>query len=262
MANLDKAPGPGSRFDWRHWVHRFDRMQERYLPRRAERFAVIARIIGATRRNVGRILDLGCGAGSLTEFLLDAFPESRAVGVDVDAAILLLARPRLERFGPRAELLHRDLRDTSWAEGLGAEFDAVVSATALHWLSSASLVQLYRRLPGVLAPGGVFLNADHIGSDSPAIQEAWRQETANPALREGAPPSDTWSEFFEGYAAAVGANRGTVGEKAVGKWEGVEDGMPLAWQFDRLRECGFVSVDCFWRFGKDAVYGGLAGGAH
>ena len=35
-------------FDWAHWVRRWDRMQARYLVRRGERFAILARVVRET----------------------------------------------------------------------------------------------------------------------------------------------------------------------------------------------------------------------
>ena len=43
-----------------------------------------------------------------------------------------------------------------------------------------------------------------------------------------------------------------------GACAGVEEGLPLAWHFDKLTESGFSSVDCFWRCDCDAIYGGIS----
>lgn len=37
----------------------------------------------------------------------------------------------------------------------------------------------------------------------------------------------------------------------------VEEGLPLAWHLDTVREHGFAHVDCFWRSDRDAIYGGI-----
>lgn len=227
--------------------------------RRAERFEIIIRMIRATQGNVRRVLDLGCGAGTLTELILEAFPQCQVIGVDVDASMLALARPRLEKFGRRVELLHEDLRDKSWLGGAGSGFDAVVSATALHWLSPENLAALYEQLARVIAPGGIFLNADHVGSDWPAIQKDREQHREEMCHQEQHGDSDTWDGFFESYAAALNVDAAGIGEKGIGQWEGIEDGLPLSWHLDRLRECGFVSVDCFWRCDCDAIYGAIRG---
>jgi SAM-dependent methyltransferase len=243
--------------DWQHWVDRLDRMQERYLVGRQERFGIIVQAIRAVCPQPHRILDLGCGTGSLTAAVLAAFPGCQAVGVDLDASLLLLAKHRLAQFGSRVKLLNEDLRDTGWIDKAGGGLDAAVSATALHWLSAAHLAELYRRVGAVLKPGGIFLNADHAGSERPAIQTAW-QEQKRAAL---VPMSDreVWSDFWRAYAAALGWDPGMMGSNVVGAWEGVEDGMPMAWHFARLRESGFAAPECFWRFAGDAVYGALRG---
>lgn len=241
--------------DWRHWVERFDRMQERYLVGRRERFEIVVGTIRSVCPQPERILDLGCGTGSLTEAVLEGFPACQVVGVDLDASLLLLAKHRLDRFGGRAVLLNEDLRGGGWVDLAGSNFDAAVSATALHWLSAEHLATLYRRLGDLLKPGGIFLNADHVAGEHPAIQKAWEKQKrtalAPLADREG------WSEFWRAFAAALGWDESKMGEKVVGEWEAVEDGMPLAWHFDRLRESGFGAMDCFWRFAGDAIYGGL-----
>ena len=39
----------------------------------------------------------------------------------------------------------------------------------------------------------------------------------------------------------------------------VEEGLPLAWHLDTVREHGFAHVDCFWRSDCDAVFGLVSG---
>ena len=44
---------------------------------------------------------------------------------------------------------------------------------------------------------------------------------------------------------------------ALGKWTGIEPGLPLAWHFAALRRARFTALDCFWRSEADAIYGGI-----
>jgi SAM-dependent methyltransferase len=246
--------------DWDVWVRRFDRMQERYLNRRAERFVVIVGVIRAIQESPARIIDLGCGTGTLTQAILEAFPSCRVRGVDLDESLLALAKARLRGFGDRVELVCQDLRDAAWFGRSRVRFCAAVSATALHWLSPENLAKLYRSLASIVKPGGVFLNADHAASGNAQIQAQWKRRRDAAVQSFPDRNADTWSGFFKAYAEAIGADPGTIGENAVGPWEGVEEGMPLAWHFDRLREAGFVEPDCFWRCDCDAVYGALRSG--
>ena len=115
-----------------------------------------------------RVLDLGCGPGSLCDAVADRFPDAEVVGLDRDPILLRLGR-ETNRHGERMRLLDLDLADPGWIHEVGRErFDAVVSATALHWLSPDKLAGLYVALPQVLNPGAVFLNADHLYFDGAA----------------------------------------------------------------------------------------------
>ncbi|NNG05803.1 MAG: methyltransferase domain-containing protein [Inquilinus sp.] len=90
-----------------------------------------------------RILDLGCGDGTLTESLIAAGAE--VVGIDASADMVAAARAR-----------GIDARTADAAAlSFTAEFDAVFSNAALHWMTAADAV-----LAGVrraLRPGGRFV---------------------------------------------------------------------------------------------------------
>jgi len=53
----DIRPPPD--LDWQCWVDSWDRMQERYLVKRAERFEIIVRLIRETRHSVEAVLGPG-----------------------------------------------------------------------------------------------------------------------------------------------------------------------------------------------------------
>jgi SAM-dependent methyltransferase len=243
--------------DWPAWVARWDRMQERYLVGRAERFAMTSRLVRDTQGPAPLILDLGCGTGSLMAALLETIPDAHAVGVDLDPTLLLLAKKRLAAFGDRAQTILADLREASWLAGIPKPFDAIVSATALHWLDPEQLAAVYVQIATLLCPGGIFLNADHVASDSPLVQQAWAKHRAETLAAQSDPAADDWESFINAYLAALGAEASAARQLALGEWQGVEDGLPLAWHFDHLRQAGFSAVDCFWRLDCDAIYGGV-----
>jgi len=245
-------------FDWPQWVDRWDRMQERYLVRRRERFEMMVRLIRDTQQSVRQLVDLGCGTGTLTLRLLEVFPQAQVFGLDGDPTMLALARSRLESYGTRARIIQADLRDGGWRDSITGEIDGAVSATALHWLDPGRLPDLYRAVAGLLRPGGIFLNADHVGSSSPAVQKAWEQHREEARREEGDTNADDWREFWSAYAVALGLGLAEIRQRFDGMLEqSVEAGLPLAWHFDQLRAAGFSSVDCFWRCDCDAIYGGI-----
>jgi SAM-dependent methyltransferase len=275
-------------FDWEDWVARWDRMQSYYLVRREERFALLARMVHEVAGASARVVDLGCGPGSLMEAVLDALPQAKIWGIDFDPAVLLLARARLARYGqrvlargggamPRAHVALADLRSPNWMDGLPDQVDAVISATALHWLKSGPLATLYGQIAALLRPGGLFLNADHVGSEWPLLQAGWERrraemraahdESGTEADRNSAngdpDAPEPWDAFWAAYVAALGVDAteflsAEADARVLGGWDGgVEQGLPLAWHLDTLREAGFGAVDCFWRCDCDAIYGGF-----
>ena len=245
-------------FDWQPWIDRWERMQERYLVDRAERFAVMIRMVRATQPSVSRVLDLGCGPGSLMCQFLKDFPDAQVVGIDLDQTLLRLARAQLTNFGERAKIIQADLRESSWVQ-LASQFDAVVSSTALHWLAPEQLATLYVQVAQVLRPGGIFLNADHVGSESPSIQQAWERHR-DELLKSKTTNADDWNGFWKAYAQALEVNHDEIHQRLEATYaKGVEQGLPLSWHFHELQTKGFLYVDCFWRSDGDAVYGGILG---
>jgi len=246
---MDLPPG----VDVEQWVARWDRMQERFLVARRERLEQLVRLVRAAVPAPRLVADLGCGTGSVAALVLEAFPEAQVVGLDLDPTLLALARGRCQRHGARARFAQVDLR-SAWTSALGGAPDAAVSATALHWLSAEQLSALYHQIAGVLAPGGLFLNADHAAASVPGVQALW-EASRRAALAPGGAPGEAWDRFWEGYLAALGPGARAAREAALGKVDGVEEGLPLAWHLNELRAAGLVGADCFWRCDGDAILG-------
>ncbi|HEV7625916.1 MAG TPA: class I SAM-dependent methyltransferase, partial [Streptomyces sp.] len=78
--------------NWQAWQDSWDRQQECYLPDREERFRVMLDMVEALVGPEARVLDLACGTGSISDRLLRRFPAARSTGVDLDPALLTIAR--------------------------------------------------------------------------------------------------------------------------------------------------------------------------
>lgn len=243
--------------NWRLWVERWDRMQERYIVRRAERITLLVSLVRETVKPVGRVLDLGCGTGSLMQAFLEAFPETEVYGVDFDPALLPLAQERLRSYEGQTRLILADLRADGWRAQLPDSVDAVISATALHWFTEVQLSSLYRQLASLVRPGGLFVNADHVGSRQPDVQRFWEKSREEMRRVEAKQEGEDWDGFWEAYGQALGlSGHRRVTERVLGGWDGgVEEGLPLEWHFAELKASGFSHPECFWRCDCDAIYG-------
>jgi ubiquinone/menaquinone biosynthesis C-methylase UbiE len=214
-------------------------------------------LIADTQRKVSRVLDIGCGTGSLMLPILEAFPAAEVWGIDFDPTLLSLAKKRLDRFGERVKLIEADLRKSNWPILVPAPFDAVVSATTLHWFSPLQLSRLYKQFGRILRAGGIFLNADHAGSSSKQIQKGWENQRRCLTRKYQKSDADDWDGFWRAYGRALKISVKDFRKKLMGSWVGTEIGLPLAWHFEKLKAGGFEAVDCFWRLDYDAVFGGI-----
>ncbi len=153
--------GPLTRAVARQWVAAWDRQQALYIPERERRFSVMFDAIESYLPPSFVALDVGCGPGSLSQRLLARFPQARVVALDLDPVLMQLGR-RAQLVDPaRTRWVESDLRDPNWTRALPeGRFDAILSTTALHWLSPTDLVRTYRVLHDLLRPGGLFLNGD------------------------------------------------------------------------------------------------------
>jgi SAM-dependent methyltransferase len=120
----------------------------------------------------GRVLDLGCGDGRLGGLVLQAYPASTVVCVDMSTAMLDAARAR---FGGdrRVTFVQARLDDALPVDG---PFDAIVSSLAIHHVTHERKRALYAEMAALLAPGGVVANLDIVESPTRALHVQWRDE--------------------------------------------------------------------------------------
>lgn len=115
-------------------------------------------LVGQARVLPGhRVLDLGCGTGTLTILLKTAAPEATVAGLDGDPEALGIAREKAAREGVAIEF-HEAL---AWdAPFETASFDRVVSSLVFHHLTTENKRRTLRRIREWLRPGGELHVAD------------------------------------------------------------------------------------------------------
>jgi trans-aconitate 2-methyltransferase len=126
--------------------YRWDPAQyNRYARERARPFEDLVARIGLTAPR--RILDVGCGPGSLTRSLLDRWPEAVVTGVDSSTDMIGAAQQHA--VDGRLDFVLADVATWQPAEHV----DVVVANAVLQWVPGH--VELVSMLAGWLAPGGV-----------------------------------------------------------------------------------------------------------
>ncbi|HEX7224683.1 MAG TPA: class I SAM-dependent methyltransferase, partial [Candidatus Limnocylindria bacterium] len=120
-------------------------------------------------RPPSRILDLGAGTGYTLRRVLEAFPEARALGLDVSAEMLGRARERLAGLEDRAEIRAGNIA----APELEGSFDAILSILAVHHLFPDEKRHLFSRIWEHTEPGGLFVLADYFRPATDRLSELY-----------------------------------------------------------------------------------------
>ncbi len=128
------------------------------------------------------VVDAGCGTGRVTEFLLERLPGGTVLAVDVSEKMVEAAAERFAGDG-RVRVERQDLLELE----VGEPVDVVFSTATFHWILDHD--RLFRRLAGVLKPGGLL--AAQCGGTGNVARVL---ETAREVMRE-----ERFREAFDGW---------------------------------------------------------------
>ncbi len=121
----------------------------------------------ATIQDGHRILDLGCGTGTLALMVKRAHRDAEVFGLDADSEALKLARTKVEEAAIEVQL---DQGLASVLPYRAESFDRALSSLFFHHLPSELKLEAMREVLRVLRPGGEFHIADWGKPTSPAMR--------------------------------------------------------------------------------------------
>jgi tRNA (cmo5U34)-methyltransferase len=177
-----------------------------------------------------RVLDLGAGTGLLSREIGAAFPQARFELLDGSEPMLREARREL---ADRVAAVH--VADMAGALPAGP-FDAVVSALAIHHLDDHGKRDLFGRVHDVLAPGGVFVNADQVVASSSSLAGVYEAVWTRQCRALGATQAE-----LDGAGERMRHDRCADVNSQVG-W---------------LADAGFDPADCVYKSWRFAVMAGF-----
>jgi tRNA (cmo5U34)-methyltransferase len=188
------------------------------------------------------ILDLGCGEGLITKQIYDKSPNNNFYLVDASEEMLNKAKANLS--SSNVFFRHQTFDGYSASESDDCKYDLVISANAIHHLDSIQKTALFTRIYKDLKHGGLFLNIDAVhpsSAHSEEIQfEMWRN-WMNEKLEKNGKESEIGK-----YDNIPSVYKNNLEDKPSGLWD----------QLQTLSKCGFRDVDCFYKYGIFAVFGG------
>ena len=188
------------------------------------------------------ILDLGCGDGVLTEELLGKDESIIATLVDGSLTMLQKAKERLTAYSGM-HFIHASFQELLTGKVSLGHFDFCVSSFAIHHLEMKEKKNLFRYIYGHLNAEGHFINIDVVLSPSEGLEEwyfsiwrEWMQHMQDQLNVKDELPEDIIKRYQD--------------PSSMNKPDTLED------QLEALRETGFRDVDCYYKNGIFAVFGG------
>lgn len=105
------------------------------------------------------VLEIACGPGNITKYLLKKRPDFRLLGIDLAEKMVELAKVNI----PNAEFLIMDCRNLL---SLNKKFDAIIAGFCMPYLSNEECATLIGDIAGLLNPGGTLYFSTMEGDDS------------------------------------------------------------------------------------------------
>lgn len=195
----------------------FDRIIVALIPDYAQMVASLVETLPFDPEASIKVLDLGCGTGTVALSVLCTFPNAHLTCLDLAENMIDMARTKLVSY-----------RDVRYVVGdfndFSGDYDAVVSSLALHHLSTDDAKRrCYRRIYGSLSPGGVFYNADVVLASSERLRNTYMRQ---------------WRNFMRRSVSEQ-----EVEDKWIPKYYAEDHPAKLTDQLAWLREIGFEGVE-------------------
>jgi tRNA (cmo5U34)-methyltransferase len=184
-------------------------------------------------------LDLGCGDGLFIQELLKVFSPASVTLVDGSTEMLEAAKLRLAG-QKNIDFVQASFQKLLTDDPLKGGFDFIYSSLAIHHLPFEEKKKLYACISKHLSSGGHFVHYDVV---------------LPPTAKLGKWYLSLWSEWISGHP--VREHR----EKLLGipdQYKANPDNIPdtLESQLEALKDIGFSNVDCFYKYGIFALFGG------
>jgi tRNA (cmo5U34)-methyltransferase len=224
------------------------------IPMAREQIGVMLSLLSSRPEPVGSFLDLGCGDGILGAALLEKYPQSQGVLADFSEPMLVQAREQLQGHASRLKFVNLDYGDPNWVQALTpagvvppawqAPYDAVVSRYSIHHQPDDRKRAVYAGIYGLLAPGGWFVNIEHILPSADLVTDLFDDSIIDGRY---ALEVENGGQKSREQIADIFLNRPDIGANLL---------TPVDIQCGWLNEIGYEQVDCYFRIYELAVFAG------
>ena len=200
----------------------FDETILKLIPNYKEMINALISSIPFNHQDSIRVLDLGCGTGTISKNLKEIFPNARVSCLDLAENMIEMAKIKLNKYNG-IDYITNDFYHFKFSE----KYDVIISSLALHHLvTDNDKIEFYKKIYESLNPGGVFFNADVVLGSNDYIQGLYLEK---------------WKEFM---------NQSVSMEEVENKWiptaEEEDNPAKLLDQLNWLHDIGFKDLDVIW----------------
>ena len=211
----------------------FDNQIVRIIPYYDQMITALVDAVHFDTSDTIRIIDLGCGTGTVAKRLGDKFPNARIICLDIASKMIDIAKNKLGN-RKNTEFIVGDFSTVDFKE----PFDVVVSSLALHHIQTDEEKKVfYSKIYTLLTKSGQFLNADVVLATTGYQQKM---------------DMNLWIEYM---------NRNVPMEEIQQRWlpahKAEDRPSKLIDQLKWLNDIGYETVDIIWKYSNFSVYGGI-----
>jgi tRNA (cmo5U34)-methyltransferase len=237
-------------FEKSEWIERqhvkdFVENADIYILERKRLFSIMKSFYNYFLKNKNKngqikVLDLGCGDGALINELLKVDDRIEATLVDGSYEMIKNAKQRL-KFYDGLNYIHKTFQELIENDILDSNFNFIVSSLAIHHLSTEGKESIFQYILHHLKDGGFFLNVDVVRAPNEALEDWYRQ---------------LWKEWISKNEVKV-ESKGSF-QHIPQQYKNNPDNYPekLENQLNALKSVGFKQVDCYYKYGIFAIFGG------
>lgn len=210
-------------------VDDYDILAEKVVMKNDELQEVLVNSIPFHFQKPIKVLDLGSGTGRGMFLVIKKFPNAKVTGIDFSKKMIIKSSKKLKRFKERFNLIEANFNVVE----LGENYDAIVSAIAIHNNTHQEKKKLFEKIYKSLKKGGIFINGDFIEGETVDLDKKYQ------------------SIYKEYLIKNLRGNELKVWLRHVFK----EDRpMRLSKQFTLLKNIGFKKIKLIWQLNNEAVY--------
>lgn len=215
----------------------FDTIIRRLIPYYEQMLDALIAALPFNQNQAIRVIDLGCGTGTIAKRIKDVYPRAKITCVDIVEKMLQVAQTKLGN----SEDVRYQIANFEHYE-FDSVYDVAVSSLALHHLvSDDDKIKFYKKIYICLSPGGVFYNADNVLGSGSHIQGYYIKK---------------WREYM-----CLQISEEEIEQKWIPKHYDEDHPANLISQLAWLKNIGFVQIDVIWKYYNFAVYGGCKSAA-